>query len=517
MWLAVGAIGVYVVLRAWKLGFTHDESLSYGIVWGDSGFASSANNHWLNTWLMGVSGRVFGHSELALRLPNVAAYALYGVCCGLLLVELRHAGARLAGFTILFANPFLLEFFSLARGYGLSLGFTAAALAAFLVGRRRRPSPWEDVARLAVIAVAGGLAAYANATALILVLALVGAQVSEMVVRAAARRPRRAGPVIAGAAVAMAAGVGLLPVVRRGFDLEKRGELYYGGQDGFVADTVGSLLTSAAYRPLEAAPPWWLLGAKVAVIGVAVAAGAWATLRVLSRHDRHWGNLQRAALVLAAVVAAPLLQHHWRGTLYPIERTALLYVVAFAVLVAFAIEELARVRPGLPVKVSLAVPTGAVSLLAILNLAANANLHQTLTWAYDASSHRAVAELVAIERRQGPPPQRWKLVTGFPRNEAFNYYRARLQLHWLEPVTREPTTTEGADFYYVGKQDIATLPGGTTLIRTFSEAGTQLRAGPAGDTARPSLQPWTGTAALSGAGGRPGRSAAGPGSARTLR
>ena len=484
MWVAASAICVYVVVRASTVGFTHDESLSYGFIWGDNGFAESANNHWLNSWLMEVSGGVFGHSELALRLPNIAAYVLYGVCCALLLLEVRHAAARIAGFTALFLNPFLLEFFGLARGYGLSLGLAAAALAALLVGRERRTSAWGNVARLALIAVAGGLAVYANSTALNLVLALLGVQLGETVVRATARRPRRPGPLIASAAVAVAACGALLPVVRHAFDLEKRGELYYGGKDGFVTDTVGSLLTTAAYLPENAPPPPWLLAAEVLVVGVVAAAGLWAVFRFVSGRRYAWSNLQRTAVVAATVIAAPVLQSAWRGTLYPIERTALVYVVIFGVLVAFAIDDVVRLSAARPLRVTLAFLAGAFGLLAAVNLAGNANTRQALTWDYDASTRRAVEELMAIERRQGPPPQPWKLITGFPRHEAFSYYRARLYLRWLQPVTREPTTTEGADFYYVGKEDLATLPGGTTLIRTFPEAGTQLRAGPAASFAR---------------------------------
>ncbi|MCA1671647.1 MAG: hypothetical protein LC799_05410, partial [Actinobacteria bacterium] len=476
MWVAVSAICVYVVVRASMVGLTHDESLSYGFVWGDSGFIDLSNNHWLNSWLMQVSGSLFGHSELALRLPNIAAYVLYGVCCGLLLVEARHAAARIAGFTVLFLNPFLLEFFSLARGYGLSLGFAAAALAALLVARERQASAWEDVARLALIAVAGGLAVYANPTALNLVLALLGVQLGETVVRAAARRPRQLGPLMASAALAVAAYGGLLPVVRHAFDLEKRGELYFGGEDGFVTDTLGSLLTTAAYLPANAPPPRWLSAAQLIVVSVVAAAGLWAVFRFVSGRCCAWGNLQRAAVVVVAVVAAPVLLSGWRGTLYPIERTALVYVLTFGVLVAFAIDDVLRVSAARPTQVPLAFLAGAICVLAAVNLVGNANAHQTLTWDYDASTRRAVEELRAIERRQGPPPQPWKLIAGFPRHEVFSYYRARFKLQWLQPVTREPTTTEGADFYYVGKEDIATLPGGTTLIRTFPEAGTQLRA-----------------------------------------
>ncbi len=65
---------VYVILRAYLLSFTHDESLSYTIVEGKITWGKTANNHLLNTLLMSLSSSLFGMSELGLRLPNVLSF-----------------------------------------------------------------------------------------------------------------------------------------------------------------------------------------------------------------------------------------------------------------------------------------------------------------------------------------------------------------------------------------------------------------------------------------------------------
>ena len=129
------ATWIYVIVRASNVSFTNDEAISYGIIHGAQTFVDTPNNQWLNTLLMRVSQYVFGQSELALRLPNVAAFGLYGAASVMLLSQVRHVEAKAVGFSLLVVNPFLLEFFGLARGYGLSLAFLAAAFACVFFAR----------------------------------------------------------------------------------------------------------------------------------------------------------------------------------------------------------------------------------------------------------------------------------------------------------------------------------------------------------------------------------------------
>jgi len=127
----------YVVARAAMVPFTYDESHSYfhyvgaplrTIVFfrGDV----DANNHTLNSLLMTLAARCVGRSELALRLPNVAAFAGFAAAALVLIRRLRHAASRLLGAVLLLLNPFVLELFSLARGDGIALAFVLGSLAA---------------------------------------------------------------------------------------------------------------------------------------------------------------------------------------------------------------------------------------------------------------------------------------------------------------------------------------------------------------------------------------------------
>jgi len=101
----------YISTRAYKLSFTHDESLSYTIVEGDKTWVGTANHHPLNTLSMFISSVLFGNNEFALRLPNVLSFLLYFVGCFYLFSASRNEWGFILGISLALLNPYLIEFF----------------------------------------------------------------------------------------------------------------------------------------------------------------------------------------------------------------------------------------------------------------------------------------------------------------------------------------------------------------------------------------------------------------------
>lgn len=122
----------YLVLRAWLVPLSYDEAANYQrYVLADPLAVldfSVATNHLLNTLLTRMSAALFGNAPLALRLPNVLASVGYVVACAGLASMVRHRAVALAGFVLLVANPYVLEYFALSRGYGLSVALLTASL-----------------------------------------------------------------------------------------------------------------------------------------------------------------------------------------------------------------------------------------------------------------------------------------------------------------------------------------------------------------------------------------------------
>ena len=123
----------YVAIRANALSFTYDEIVSYNTMlhFSPLSIGLNANNHILNTYLMKISYACLGFSEFALRFPNVLSFPIYFYGAFSISKHLL-ACFRLPTIVLLTAMPFVIDFFSLARGYGIGLGLMLFSLACLL-------------------------------------------------------------------------------------------------------------------------------------------------------------------------------------------------------------------------------------------------------------------------------------------------------------------------------------------------------------------------------------------------
>jgi len=123
----------FEAVRAARAPLTYDEANTYLSFISSNILAifnfNTANNHFLNSLLAKISSAVAGSSEFVLRLPNLLAFAAYLLFAFLILDRfVKTKIIVLCGYLLLSLNPFVLDYFSLCRGYGLSLGFLMASL-----------------------------------------------------------------------------------------------------------------------------------------------------------------------------------------------------------------------------------------------------------------------------------------------------------------------------------------------------------------------------------------------------
>ena len=148
--LSLGLL-VYVILRAIRVPLTIDEAATYRRYLSTDFWAlfdfSTANNHFLNTLLSKVSTHIGGNSEFILRLPTLLGYSFYLLFSCLIVSRLKNRLMALGGFLFLNVQPYLLDFFSLCRGYGLSLAFMLGAAHFYLSFLRKRCGPKENGTR----------------------------------------------------------------------------------------------------------------------------------------------------------------------------------------------------------------------------------------------------------------------------------------------------------------------------------------------------------------------------------
>ncbi len=124
---------IFMVKRTAEAAFTFDEAATYLNYISASPMAvfnfNSANNHLINTLLTKLAWVLGGSSEFVLRLPNLLAFAVYLLFSFLILDRfVKNKIIAVCGYILLSLNPYVLDFFSLCRGYGLSLAFLMASL-----------------------------------------------------------------------------------------------------------------------------------------------------------------------------------------------------------------------------------------------------------------------------------------------------------------------------------------------------------------------------------------------------
>lgn len=133
--VALAAAG-YIVARAWIVPLTYDEAviaLRYmSAPWIGVFEVGSGTNHFLNTVLARAASAAFGAEPWAMRLPNVAAGIAYLAAMAGITRRASSPSVGLAGFVLLTAHPFLLDYFAVSRGYGLAIGLLSVSLWALL-------------------------------------------------------------------------------------------------------------------------------------------------------------------------------------------------------------------------------------------------------------------------------------------------------------------------------------------------------------------------------------------------
>lgn len=273
-----------------------------------------ANNHLLSTAIGLMSYKLVGLSLLGSRIGSVLAFGLYAWAAWRIGGRAERITVRWSLLFALLLCPFVLDFFSLFRGYGLQMAFWLVALDGALRYAENRGS------RALAQALTGLL--LANAAVLSLV-PLWAAMVAFCCSHILWQRP--AG--WKGQALLVTL-LGAMPVALAAwlsFELKERGLLYHGALDGFVEVSIGSLcryVIGTEGSLIE----WGLMGLMAGTLSI----GAW-----LKRGDvLLFSALFWVDAVLRIAMALAL------GVNYPEDRAALHLVPLMILSAAFTADAL---------------------------------------------------------------------------------------------------------------------------------------------------------------------------------
>ncbi len=422
--------------------FTHDESLTWlsyvHLPFGDliAHKETYTNNHMLNSILMKWSEAAFGSGELALRLPNLLGLLIFLVYGALLFRQFGHVIGTLTYICLCYTAG-VMEFFSLARGYGLSFGFIF--MAQFHAGRSLvTAGPRHALLTHAalVLAVLSSFVVLQYAVALVVVIPLVVRLLPEQAVAAPAvlkRAVRIHGMLLPLTVLA------LWEPVRR---VVHENEFEF-GRDGFLDGTFSSLAYAAFpsrhITSVDVYRLWFFF-----LFTTALAVAYFLVQRFGRNRSAHGDQPERIQSMLAwgvlpGAMVVMGMQHTILGTPYPEARFCMfllpLFIVCMGALGAIA------ARNGLfwPACALLAW----ASFSSVRTFIERTNMRTSIEWQYDMDT-KSIMEAVGGDLTK----QRHALGTatiGHPwlLMPTVDYYRRTHRLHSLRPAHRNgPAWTE---------------------------------------------------------------------------
>jgi hypothetical protein len=457
------ALWSYVLLRAILLSYTHDEAITFSIISGNTEWIKTANNHFLNTLFSGISALFLGNAEWALRLPNVLAFGIYAYYGFRLLQPLPALYAAL-GASAIFLNPFILDFFGLSRGYGLALSLQMAGI--YYITQYAKTA---QIKHFYSVAIAGGLMLYANFSFLVPYFALMatamGAYAWHQYKKLSGNMAQQ-GDLAAQwqyfikacdkkdvLKITIASILWSIPAIAFSFLLKAKGELYFGGTQGFFAETVQSLLLTTAYRPHNSLNIFNNWGIAIGVFYLFICL-------FLLRYCLYWFRNYFGVLflLLNICVLSVLGLYYGLGVLLPIERAAIYFIPLTGLALAYGAYTIMQAPTHRAIKLPVYLLSVELILLLVVNFAVSANIAYTLTWQYDADTRNALNTLQKNYHAQyEQTKQPAKVSVTWYLEPVVNYYRITRKMDWLAPVTRHEIESDSCDYYYCFPADASFL------------------------------------------------------------
>ena len=438
-----------IIYKASHTSFTHDESYTYthyvhqcfmDII---SYKTPYLNNHILNSLSIKYSEAFFGSSELALRLGSVLAFVIYSTY--IILLFYKYCPKFILPFYLLMTlNPYLLDFFALARGYGLSIAFMTMSIyyicIHFTSQKNKHLILFNVGAFLSVMSNFSMLNYYASALIVynIISFLVLKHNASNSEKRCNFYKLNKINTISV-----ILSGMILYEPLRR---ISKMSLLDFGGKKGFLEDTVSSVIYDVFY---EAGIDSYMMSLKVFTILVFVS-----SFIIIIKHIKQkdvaffktHGAFVFVNLVLWCIVCVTNIQHFVLNNDFNMHRFALflypLFILNFVFLISYFYHCSFK-------KITLSI-SFICALLLLVNLYENHSLTYYKDWKWDKDTKLMMQSLV-VEHEKNPEKQ-IRLGINWLLEPSTNFYRYTWQLNWLNPTNRKGVSKYD-DYWCIFKND----------------------------------------------------------------
>lgn len=387
-----------------------------------------ANNHLLNTFLINITTSRYV-SEFTIRLPNVIAgifYLLVVIKIGQLLSLSRWQA--LVWLVIIASPVFVIDFFTVARGYGISLTLCFWAIYYLMRFRENNSISYIVFCSLATVA-----AIYANFTAIHFALSL---GIVLCILLWQNKIPLRKSMAI----LSVYCGLGLLcllTIFRILLRLKEIGEFKYGTKN--IRETIASFGQIVTYDPRNYGSDFQIiLGVLFILLGIAC------LILLLKKQNE---KIIIFVWLTACMILFPILFNVFLDAAYPETRKAVLYLPLFGACL-FGMLYLIPLQ-----KVRLAICI-AMGIFILQHNYRSVNTQCTREWWYDARTKQVAAQIKKTRKVENP-----KVACNWLFMPALEIYRTVLNPYSKTeiPYNKNIDSSKNFDFYYVMHTDTALL------------------------------------------------------------
>lgn len=424
----------------------------------------SANVHPLNFVVTKFFTQVFSNHIFFLRLGSLLAQLLY-LAYSYKLVEglFKSPWWQLAALILLNCNPFLFDFWTINRGYGMAIAFMTMScyhLLRFAVGP-------HQLKQLTIGLLASALACYSNFALLHYHIGILVAMAIYLLPSAKVlpKKLLLLAPLIAIATTSL-----LYVVVSGPIQALKDGkQLYHGGSTGFYTDTIKTLVKECLLeKDINASI---ITICSLLIVSITVANGLYILVQLFQKKTTIATPLRTNIflwLALICTAASVIGQFYANNTLLLTDRTALFFYVLFVLTSCSWLYTISQVAATpLPMSVSI----WAITLLFLGHFATRLSIRSTWQWAFDRNN------ITVLERmKKSYHGQKIHLGPSWLFEPTMNYYILTAYSQYIDTVVGITYPIEPKDsirdFYYIPADEQKEIPAGYLVDTTFTVQNT---------------------------------------------
>jgi hypothetical protein len=440
---------IYIAYRANSVGFTIDESQSVFIAKATHPYDlinytnGETNNHFLiSLWLRHCILKFGYWQEWALRLPCVlAALFFIGYAWRTAKLIAPNYWTSIACFVLFLSNPFVDDFFSLARGYGLGIAFQMVSMFYFI--RFLQVLQPKDMLKTMLFAAIATLGHFMLLNYFLTLFGLCFMAVMWLIYYENFKSWKLT--LFYWATIAASLAYYLQTPFK---NIIKTKPSNYGDYNGFVADTFQSLIRSSYSGAHDMGDTPLLWSIIYGLLGLTLLKGCLVMIDWL--RDKH--SLQKLSLLagiaifIGMAVVVTLLNVLYQQP-FPVTRMTISFFLPMSITLAAGLNAIKNEKISKIWAISLGI-------LASIGFFRAANLSYTIEWAGHALDRDMIAWIANHERNQKNEKQ-YSIASDSYFAPGIHYYTEKEKLKWIKELSQflSPDLTKTSDYLVIYSKD----------------------------------------------------------------